>query len=138
MCNVQALITNCLLVFENGEVTQEMLTPQSVFKFVVGFPTFDVMHPFVLQATKRVQGVSATVGSSTPTRRAYHGRFGRRIQDNGEFGALIRSGVAYSNRLPLDSKRHVKRKVRRYQKPEGGHTGLDNPPRHAIESATFS
>ncbi len=43
MCNVQALITNCLLLFENGEVTQEMLTPQSVVKFVVGFPTFDVL-----------------------------------------------------------------------------------------------
>jgi hypothetical protein len=35
MCNVQALITNCLLLFENGEVTQEMLTPQSVFNLLL-------------------------------------------------------------------------------------------------------
>lgn len=96
MCNVQALITNCLLLSENenGEVTQEMLTPQSVVKFVVVFPTFDV-DSFVLQATKRVQGVYATVGSGTPPRRAYHGWFGGRIQDIGEFGVLIRSGVTY-------------------------------------------
>ncbi|KAF8342369.1 hypothetical protein F5887DRAFT_1215964 [Amanita rubescens] len=43
MCNVQALITNCLLVFENGEVTQEMLTPQQRNEYKVYLRLLEVV-----------------------------------------------------------------------------------------------
>jgi hypothetical protein len=49
----------------------------------------------------------------------------------------LESSQIYAYRLPLDSKRHVKRKIRRHQESQGGRAGLGNSPRQAFESTTF-
>ena len=50
----------------------------------------------------------------------------------------LESYQIYAYLLPLDSKRHVKRKIRRHQESQGGRAGLDSSPRQAIESAAFA
>lgn len=113
MCSIQALIANCLLLFgEDGEVDQEMITTQSVFKLVLDLSGFDKPSDYrqrkeynvFLQLLRMVPHLTERLAESS----------------NEEYtmvADLVRLTGALNPSLSLllDSKRHVKRQVRRHQ-----------------------